>query len=241
MQTIAILMPNGWGIRTYLLTDFLSTLAGRARVIALTPAADHPAFREAMRDKPVILEKLQLRPLNRWTRHLEDFFVYSQYYRQPNTLTRLYFHHLSIRMRWPTRAILQSKRFLAGSIGRPISIGMQTGIEKLAYGMSQESARVRNIFRQHKVDLVFSTMPLISYFERPALWAAQACGIPMACMISSWDNLASKGRLPIRFDTYLTWSNLMKAELLRKYHFIRDGQVAVTVLPILIFIAGRTS
>ena len=225
MKTIALLLPNGWGIKNYLLTDFLPTLNGRAHIIALTPLFEHPPLKTALRETPVVLEKLDVRPLKSWARHTDDFFVLAQYYRQPTTLTRLFLHYQQARSRGISRTIRGIKRLLAGTIGIGIPMEVQTFLEKRMFGFHEEMERLKHVFRKHRVDLVFSTMPLIAYFERPALWAAQACGIPVACAISSWDNLNSKGRLPIRFHHYLTWSDLMKEELLKKYPFIPPTSV----------------
>jgi hypothetical protein len=51
----------------------------------------------------------------------------------------------------------------------------------------------------------------------PLVAAARSLGIPTATFIFSWDNLTSKGRIPVSYDHYLVWSDHMRSELLRFY------------------------
>ncbi len=63
-----------------------------------------------------------------------------------------------------------------------------------------------------KPDLIVSTGP--HRYEEPAVVAsAKRLGIPTLALITSWDNLTTKNRMPFRYDGYLVWSEQMKAEL----------------------------
>lgn len=61
--------------------------------------------------------------------------------------------------------------------------------------------------------------------------AARELGITTVAFIFSWDNLSSKGRVPVVFDHYLVWSNHMKRELLHFYPDVRPQNVHVVGTP----------
>ena len=63
-----------------------------------------------------------------------------------------------------------------------------------------------------------------------ALLAAKDLGIPTATFIYSWDNVP-KAMLVVETDYYFVWSDLMKAEMLKYYPFLKDNQVIVTGTP----------
>ncbi|HYK43508.1 MAG TPA: UDP-glycosyltransferase, partial [Thermoanaerobaculia bacterium] len=64
----------------------------------------------------------------------------------------------------------------------------------------------------------------------PAMLAARARGVPTATFIYSWDNLP-KGRMPVRADFYLVWSDFMKAELLSYYPDVTADRVRIVGTP----------
>lgn len=65
----------------------------------------------------------------------------------------------------------------------------------------------------------------------PVVLAAKKLSIPTVAFIFSWDNLTSKGRMPVLFDYYFVWSNLMKEELLRFYPDIKPDHIYVVGTP----------
>ena len=64
----------------------------------------------------------------------------------------------------------------------------------------------------------------------PAMLAARARGVPTATFIYSWDNLP-KGRMPVRADFYLVWSDFMKSELLSYYPDVTADRVRIVGTP----------
>jgi hypothetical protein len=82
----------------------------------------------------------------------------------------------------------------------------------------------------YNVDMLFFTHqrpPQIA----PMAIAGKQLGIPTVAYIFSWDNLSSKGRMPVLFDRFMVWSNLMKSELLQFYPTLDSSDVAVTGTP----------
>ncbi|MCW2119450.1 UDP-glycosyltransferase [Flavobacterium sp. 7A] len=82
---------------------------------------------------------------------------------------------------------------------------------------------------EHKPDLVFCTTQRASQ-SIGALLAAQDLGIPTVGFVYSWDNVPKAMQL-IETDYYCVWSDLMKAEVLKYYPFVRESQVIVTGTP----------
>lgn len=83
---------------------------------------------------------------------------------------------------------------------------------------------------KHEVDVLFFTHqrpPQIA----PMAIAGKLLGIPTIAYIFSWDNLSSKGRMPVLFDRFMVWSNLMKSELLQFYSKLDSNDVAITGTP----------
>jgi hypothetical protein len=83
--------------------------------------------------------------------------------------------------------------------------------------------------QEHKPDLVFCTTQRASQ-SISALLAAKDLGIPTVCFVYSWDNVP-KAMQVVETDYYCVWSDLMKAEILQYYPFIKDEQVFVTGTP----------
>lgn len=229
MKKIAILAPNGWGIKNFLLNDFLEVLFSKSKVYVFTPLAKNEKFLEFFKDLNVKFEKLNIKIFSNFKRHFFDFLIYSQYFRKPTYLNQSYLKLYPISKK---AAFLKNlKVFFAKYFGKYISIDFQRFLEKFFLGFDEEVKRIKEIYKREKIDLVFSTIPLISYFEHPYLFAAKELKIKTACIITSWDNLASKGRLPIKFDHYFVWNNLMKKELMEWYPFIKEEQVTVSGAP----------
>jgi hypothetical protein len=86
------------------------------------------------------------------------------------------------------------------------------------------------LFSEIKPDVVFSSHQWYPLLGAPIL-AAQELGIPTATFIFSWDNLTSKGRVVAPFDHYLLWSELMQDELLRFYPLLTKANVHIVGTP----------
>ena len=82
---------------------------------------------------------------------------------------------------------------------------------------------------QHNPDLVFCTTQR-STQSISALLAAKDLGIPTVAFVYSWDNVP-KAMQVVETDYYFVWSDLMKAEMLKYYPFVKENQVIVTGTP----------
>lgn len=78
--------------------------------------------------------------------------------------------------------------------------------------------------RVRRPDAVVATGP--QRYEEPAvIAAAKRMGIPTLTLITSWDNLSTKNRIPFSCDGYLVWSDRMRDELYAFYPLTRNRPV----------------
>ncbi|MBI9042240.1 CDP-glycerol glycerophosphotransferase family protein [Lutibacter sp.] len=83
--------------------------------------------------------------------------------------------------------------------------------------------------QQHKPALIFCTTQRATQ-AISALLAAKDLGIPTVTFVYSWDNVP-KAMQVVETDYYVVWSDLMKAEVLKYYDFVKAEQIFVTGTP----------
>ncbi|MGA7731712.1 MAG: hypothetical protein WCD37_10635 [Chloroflexia bacterium] len=138
-------------------------------------------------------------------------------------------------------------------MGKPRGRSRRAMLNRLAYFTGQLLSKPKGIARlnrlhlrrvmmngltDHYRSLLRSIRPSVVFFTHqrppqifPLAAAARSLGIPTACFIFSWDNLSSKGRMPVLFNHYLVWSDRMRDELLRFYPDVHMRQVHVVGTP----------
>ena len=87
----------------------------------------------------------------------------------------------------------------------------------------------QSLVDQH-VDVLFFTHQRPPQIAPMAL-AGKQLGLPTIAYIFSWDNLSSKGRMPVLFTRFCVWSELMKSELLQFYPKLTSNDISVTGTP----------
>lgn len=86
------------------------------------------------------------------------------------------------------------------------------------------------LVKKIKPDLVFCTTPY--YFEEELLLrAARSMGIPQSTAILSFDNLTTRGYIPILFDEYYLWNRYNESELYRIYPDAKGRKVKIVGAP----------
>lgn len=81
-----------------------------------------------------------------------------------------------------------------------------------------------------KPDAVFSITP-IRIEEEPVLRLAKKWSLPCCTSILSFDNLTTRGALPIVFDAYLLWNKHNAGEVQRLYPEARNSTIGITGPP----------
>jgi len=211
-----VLLPDGVGIRNFVLGPFLSILAGEAGGLILHPIPDShlPEYADA------------------WNGHFrwEELQPYSE---SPLAATLRYalayaqmFWGDSQSMRFGRRARLRGTRrrrlMLRGARCLGWCLASRRGIRLLDRLHCREIARVPQVVDYQKLFRDYGATVLFCSHQRPleilpAVLAARSLGMPAACFIFGWDNLTSQGRIAAPFEHYLVWSELMRQELLRYY------------------------
>ena len=237
-KTIAILVPDGWTFKAYILNDFIDILSKKIRVIILTPSSNLNSLGHKYLDnKNVVVKKLNVPAQGGIYDELDNFFQISHTYR----VNRLFY--INILDRWINRiydsiegfkiksfiklkVIRKISNFFAQHIGIYIPINLQLLIEKFFYrSLAIESKRIEKIYIDYNVDAVFSGQPLIAYFDKPGVWAAKKMGLLTFSILTAWDNLSTKGRMPIDYSYYFVWSDWMSKELEKTHPHIKKEKI----------------
>jgi hypothetical protein len=230
IRELALLIPDGVGLRNFVLGPFLRQYPGCSKIHALHVfCGDNLAKYNSGIDQPVEWTRMishRERPL---PYVLRNCLATAQLYWVDTFAAR---EHRSrpIRGSWRTRAVRHVGRALGRCAGGPRRIAM---LEGAYHALMRRSAEVRHytrMFEQMRPSLLLSSNQRPPIILAPVL-AAQQLGIPTVTCIYSWDNLSSKGRMAARFDYYLVWSDHMRRELLRFYPDISPDQVRVVGTP----------
>lgn len=222
---LLLLVPDGVGVRNFLLEPCGSVLRRAAEVRILTgfpPDLLPEDWRAAAEEMPVYREgaagmflrySLANAHLWRW-----------------GTKAMRFVRRMPVRGRWQVRAM----HMAAKAAGRVMA--SEGGIRTLEAGLQWLVGRRGEVrgyverLQQWRPDAVFCTHQRPS-IVLPVVMAAREMGVPTATFIFSWDNLTSKGRIAAPFDHFLVWSRLMKEELLRYYPDVRPERVHIVGTP----------
>lgn len=223
---LALLVPDGVGVRNFVLGPFLALAARRATTTvhhaipdALLPALATTAGISWMPILPY--RETPLIALMRYSLGNAHMFAC-------NTRSMRAVLAQPVKGSWRTR----SMRAAAKLVGR--GLAHRAGIAALERAHDAAVARVESVAayrdRLRDASVLFCTHqrpPAIA----PVVRAARELGVPTATFIFSWDNLTSKGRIAMPFDHYLVWSEVMREELLHYYPDVRPERVHVVGTP----------
>src|SRR5688572_15780303 len=226
-----ILIPDGVGIRNFLLGSFIDRLLSQGEVVIW----------HALPEKSVISHKERWPTGVRWEtlptfreglieRVLRQAKIYAQLYWRydtDNSDAALHFLHPSGRL------LNHAVAFTARNAGRILgSVKGAIWLDKQHARASLRSdylGRFESFLRRERPDVVFCTHQRASRAV-PAMLAARTLGIPTATFVYSWDNLP-KGRMAVHADHFLVWSDLMKEEMLRYYPEVTANRIHVVGTP----------
>jgi hypothetical protein len=228
--TIAVLVPDGVGVRNFVLGRFLTEMAQSFRPHVFHNIPEHLLNRysephgDAAAWHPMV-PYLQARvPMA-----LQYTLEYAHMYRaNTQAMQRALGRPLGGPLR--SRVFIRSSR-LAGRVGAVL--GCMSALESLyctTAAARPEVDRYREIFSEMQPAAVFCSSQRPTTVL-PAVLAAKAMGIPTVAFVFSWDHLTTKGRIAAPFDHYLVWSRHMRSELLRYYPQIPLGNIHIVGTP----------
>lgn len=226
----AVFIPDGVGVRNFLLGTFLHDAAARGQVAAFHRIPDQqlPNYQQKFDDRVT------------WHRCLKYADAASTFFLRRSlshahlvycdTKSMRYARDLPITGRWSKRAMIHAARTYGHLAASPKGIRRLLGRHDQAASKLPEVAQYREIFKASKPSVLFCTHQR-ALEVIPAVLACKSLGIPTSTFIFSWDNLTSKGRFAAQFDHYFVWSDLMKSELLKYYPEVSDENVHVVGTP----------
>ncbi len=229
-MNLALLIPDGVGVRNFVLGTFLKQASQTAncQVLHSIPDSLLPAYQDNFSAELKWERLIPYRetPLSMTLRYALAY-AHMQWAGTVSMRNNL---RQPIKGSWRRQTIQRTARLM----GR--ASASQPGIHRLDQWQTNvvlqlpEVDHYRRMFQQTKPSVVFCS------HQRPpevlpAVLAARSLGIPTATFIFSWDNLTSKGRIAAPFDHFLVWSELMRTELLRFYPDVTPDRVHVVGTP----------
>jgi hypothetical protein len=227
---VAVLLPDGVGIRNFLLGGFLRQPEGCGEV--WLPSGMDEGLRETYRGFVGDGYVLQTLPPYRESPRAA-FFRYSLAYAQMywgDTQGMRYLLGRPLTGSLRRRLLHRAAKAMGRSMATPRGIRRLDTWHCLEVARRPEVEFYRQAFARERPDVLFCS------HQRPpdvlpAVLAARSLGIPTVTFIFSWDNLTSKGRIAAPFDHYLVWSDLMRQEFRRYYPDVAAARVHVVGTP----------
>jgi hypothetical protein len=227
---IALLVPDGVGVRNFILGKLLRTLpqGDDAFVFHGVPADILSTISVGINGQAHFQPLLPYAP-SRQDDFLRGVLGYAQmYWAGTNAMRRT----LSLPLRGPfrRRAAQQTKRMLGRAAAfQPV---MRSLAERhyAMVGKEDVTAQYRAIFERIRPSVLFCSNQR-SVEALPAVLAARQLGIPTAAFIFSWDNITSKGRVCSPYDHYFVWSDLMARELRDFYPDVSKERIRIVGTP----------
>ena len=227
---VALFIPDGVGIRNFVLGGFLKRLVERASVqifhvlpdgLSAAYAAEAP---ECVEWRP-ILEYRQ----NRLVSLLQTSLGYAHMY-WANTKSMQRAVGRPIRGTLKRKAYVLTSRLIGHVSADPSRMQFIDSIHAKLAGQSREVEFYKRLFRESRPSVLFSVSQR-PHTLVPAVLAAREMGIPTATFIVSWDNLSSKGRIVAPFEHLFVWGNNMRDEALRYYPHIPAANIHIIGTP----------
>lgn len=228
---IALLLPDGVGIRNFVLSRFVREVASAHDLSILHVVPDEllPTYQQGL-DATVQWQPLipyTETPASQFARHTLAY----AHVAWADTKAMRFSQRMTVdRSGWRVRWLHRAARGAAALLASPAGIRFAARAHGAVVARSAAVAHYRRVLAQLRPDIVFCThqRPPIMI---PAVAAARELGVPTATFIFSWDNLVGKGRIPAPFDHFLVWSAHMRDELRRFYPDVGADRVHIVGTP----------
>ncbi|MCP9496605.1 MAG: hypothetical protein MSG64_19380 [Pyrinomonadaceae bacterium MAG19_C2-C3] len=231
-----ILLPDGVGVRNFLLSPFLKQMgeAGEVCVLRAMPQDDLTGqlanlpeeWRTEARCEDLLPHRETPASLT-----LRNALAYAQMHWAQTKSMRLRLQRTRpVKGSWRTQASFRLARVIGRVAASPGGIALLDRWHGREVARMPETEHYRKLFREFKPSVLFCSHQRPGSILPPVL-AAKSLGIPTATFIFSWDNLTSKGRIAAPFDFYFVWSEQMRDELLRYYPDVDEKQIHIVGTP----------
>jgi hypothetical protein len=232
---LAILLPNVWSFRNVIYSGVLGLLRDSGvepHLICSRWSPDSP-YRQLDELKAALsisaLATLKPTGKGRGRAFLQGVLFAAHNARHQNRSYHLYQRWLSRRKTASQRTYSLFARLLSKGAKPSAIYHALYRFEEALYERAYDFRAVEQQLRRLAPAWLWSTVSVASE-EQPYIFAAQKLRIPIVTSILGFDNLTSRWARP-RFDHYLLWSEVMKAQLLRVLPEVRPAQISVTGTP----------
>jgi hypothetical protein len=227
---VVVLLPDGVGVRNFLLGNFLSEIGRKWQPYILHIIPENLLARCRIN----LNGNVQWDQLISYKESRRSFTLrYSLAYAQMNwadTRSMRYNRKLPVKGSWRTRTVHQAASLIGHAAATPKRMKVLDRWHSEEVNRLPEVEHYRLLFQQIKPSVLFCSHQRPPSILPPVL-AARSLKIPTATFIFSWDNLTSKGRIAAPFDHFLVWSDHMRDELLRYYPDVDSERVHVVGTP----------
>lgn len=231
-KKIIVLLPDGIGVRNFILSDFASVLASTGMVTvwhalpADTVGSLADGFKERVSWQPL---PLHAEGSPAFLSRRAKMVAQLRFQREPGT--DIILDHILSRTGSGLRAFRAGMAAQLGSMfsHSHIQILLLDRMHALVVRNSRYYQQYLDFLRREQPDIVFCSHQR-SERAVPAMLAARELGIPTATFIYSWDNLP-KGRMAVHADHFLVWSEHMRAEMQQYYPDVADERIHVVGTP----------
>jgi CDP-glycerol glycerophosphotransferase (TagB/SpsB family) len=100
----------------------------------------------------------------------------------------------------------------------------------LGYRKFTRATMYEDIFDKYNPDLVVVTRVLNYSMDYPVLRMAAKKDVPVVSLISSWDNLTSKGFFPFSIKSLVVWNSILKEEAMDLFFFPKE-KISICGIP----------
>ena len=230
MKKLGLVIVDGVGYRNFVLSNFLHVASSEFKEVIIYSGLKKEVYK-IQKFPNVKIKELAIfyEPKSTWfyrklneTAHLYRF---SSYFGIKDTLSF-------------TKPKGISKRALLIRIIRLIAFVFHTKKHLKFYQKRIYKSFSQNDITKSYIDTLKTDKPSVLFFTHqrppyiaPLAFAATICNIKTVSFIFSWDNLTSKGRIPVVFDSFLVWSDLMKTELQQFYHELKSSSIKIVGTP----------
>jgi hypothetical protein len=227
---IALVVPDGPGIRNFVLGPFLPEACRDAEICVLHPVPGDLLDRyrtpatAGVRWEPLLPPRDSALSFT-----LRNTLGYAQMY-WADTGAMRFNRRARIGGSWRTRTAARIARASGWAAASPKAMRALDDWHNQVVSRAPETGHYRRLLEEVAPSILFCSnqrAPVVA----PVVAAAKQLGIPTATFIFSWDNVTSKGRIVAPFDHYLVWSAHMQQELLQFYPHINPRCTHVVGTP----------
>jgi hypothetical protein len=214
MKTVFLFLRQGISNRNLLRTNFLAVLKSHpeVRIVILSPIGHEPKFREEFEAPNVSVEHWPHTKVGLWERRLKNLKDYIWVSRGLTQSIRV--RRLAQRGRWGL-----AFRDLAGRVAKSAGISEEK-LNEWELNSFKGDPSVKQLYEKYRPDLVVFTRVFGTNLH--VIKEAKKRGIPVLCLVESWDNFICKGPLSVVPDRMAVWNPGMVKEAHELHGFPRD-------------------